>query len=297
MIKVKVPATSANLGPGFDTFGLALDLFLTVEAAEAIKTSCRFTGEGQDQLNQEEEENIIIKAIKRVFREAGETAPDLALTVNNQIPIGKGVGSSAAAIVSGVLIGNELLDKKFSHGQLINIAADMEGHADNIVPAMSGELTTVMEDDKTVYYQKIKTPADLKIIIAVPDFQLPTHKSREILPEKADIHDTTANLQRACLLLASFFNGDFSLLDIAMDDKIYQPLRKQFIPGFDEVLNQARAAGAKGAALSGAGPSVIAFALNREEAVGQAMQEAFNKNNVSCRIFYLNPNHTGAVIF
>lgn len=298
MIKVKVPATSANLGPGFDTLGLALDLYLTVEACAAEKTQCFFTGEGQLQLNQTAEDNLILKAANRVFLEAGATLPGLKLKICNQIPIGKGLGSSAAAIVAGLLIGNQLLDNRYDECQLINLGAEIEGHADNIAPAMVGGLTVVMEHNNRVYYQRIDTPADLEVVIAVPDFELPTHSTRQILPEKVELHDAVANLQRTCFLMASFINDDFSRLNMAMDDIIFQPLRKRFIPGFEAVLSQARQAGANGAALSGAGPSVIAFtSSNHQPAVGEAMREAFNKNNVFCCIFSLKANKTGAEIF
>lgn len=296
MVTVRVPATSANLGPGFDTLGMAIDLFLTVEAINAKATSCHFIGEGQSQLNISNKENFILTGLKKVFQEAQEKMPTVKMTVNNQIPIGKGLGSSAAAILAGVLIGNHLLNQKFNTDQIIKIAADLEGHADNVVPAMVGGLTTVMEYDGAVYFQKVEMPDSINVIIAVPDFELSTHKSRQVLPEKVDLHDTVANLQRACMLLASIFNGDFRHIDMAMDDKIYQPLRKQFIPGFDEVLREARAAGASGVALSGAGPSIIAFAVSGDEMIGKAMQDAFSRYDVSCQILNLKPNKGGALI-
>ena len=296
MITVKVPATSANLGPGFDTLGIALDLFLTVEAKSAPVSSCEFFGEGQAQLQRAGHNNLVSAGIDRVFRAAAQTAPPMMLTVHNQIPVGKGLGSSAAAIIAGILLGNYLLEGKFTAEQLIKMAAAMEGHADNAVPAMVGGLTTVMEYEGEIYYQKIEMPDNVKLIVAVPDFELPTYKSRQVLPAAVSLPDMVANLQRACMLLAGIFNNDFRHLSMAMDDKIYQPLRKQFIPGFDEVLSSAVKAGAAGVALSGAGPSVIAFAVSRSLEIGRAMQEAFHRNEVACRILYLAPDHTGASI-
>ncbi|HNX29286.1 MAG TPA: homoserine kinase [Syntrophomonadaceae bacterium] len=296
MITVKVPATSANLGPGFDTLGMALDLFLTVEAENAPVTSCQFFGEGHERLNTADNTNLILSGLNKVFQEARKSLPALKLTINNQIPVGKGLGSSAAAVIAGLFLGNQLLDTKFDIGQLIKFAVELEGHADNAVPAIVGGLTVVMEYEGEIYYQKINMPEKLKIIAAVPDFELPTHKSRQVLPATVNLHDSVANMQKACFLLASIFNNDFSHMFIAMDDKIYQPYRKQFIPGFDEVLKNAKKAGAIGAFLSGAGPSVIAFAEDREEMIGRSMKEIFADHDVACRILYLKPDQAGTLI-
>lgn len=296
MITVRVPATSANLGPGFDTLGLALDLFLTVEAVNAPVSSCQFYGEGQNQLNSTENRNLILFGLNQVFQEAGESAPTLKLTVNNQIPIGKGLGSSAAAVIAGLFLGNHLLNQYFELERLIKMAADQEGHADNVVPAIVGGLTTVLEYEEKIYYQQIKMPDNITIIVAVPDFELPTHKSRQVLPETLALAQSVANVQKACMLLAGIFNGDFRYMARAMDDQIYQPSRKQFIPGFDKVLSNAGKAGAIGAALSGAGPSIIAFAEGRLEMIGRSMAETFAEHNVSSQILYLKTNHTGVQI-
>ena len=215
------------------------------------------------------------------------------LEINNNIPVGKGLGSSAAAIAAGLFAANELIDNNFSAQELVNLAVKLEGHADNIIPAVYGGLTTAMIYEGQVYYQKISLPEDLQIIVVVPDFNLPTEKSRSVLPAQLSLTDTVNNLQRACFLLASIFNGDFSHVNKAMDDMIYQPLRKQFIPGFDEVLAAAKSNGALGAALSGAGPSIIAFAGGYPNHIGEAMKESFLKHEISSWIYYLHPDQKG----
>jgi homoserine kinase len=299
MFAVKVPATSANLGPGFDTMGLALELYLEVQLE--IKSSrdieLYFNGDDKEIIDNKPEDNLLIRAMNRVFQESGREMPGLRLTVENRIPFGKGLGSSAAAIVAGVHAADFLLEQRFSRKQLLKWAVEMEGHADNIVPAVAGGLTTVMLYDGQVYFQKLDFPDEIELIVAIPDFNLPTEKARSILPEKIELKKTVANLQRACFFLASIYNSDFNSINMAMDDTIYQPLRKQFIPGFEQVLHEAGNSGALGVALSGAGPSILAFTINNKEVIGEAMQRAFKANGINSRIIYLRANNSGVKIF
>lgn len=294
MINIKVPATSANLGPGFDTFGMALNLYLEVEAdLSAGASCCTFHGYGAEVINRQPDQNLILEAMKKVYYRAGINLPKVCLTVKNNIPMGKGMGSSAAAIVAGMWTANCLLGEKYSFSELLQWAVEMEGHADNVVPAATGGVTTAMMYNGQVYYQKINLPEEIKVIIVVPDFILSTEKSRSVLPESVNLQDAVSNLQRACYLLACLHNVDLKNLNIAMDDMIFQPLRKQFIPGFDQVLANARKAGAIGVALSGAGPSIIALTTGNEKEVGQAMYEALEVNGVLSQILYLKPVNTG----
>ncbi len=294
MFTVQVPATSANLGPGFDTLGLALDLFLNVKVKEARQDiTVYYTVNNRQKVSINPDNNLIVKAMQKVFEQMDIYEPSFVIRVENNIPIGRGLGSSAAAIVAGMYAANKLIGDKFSTAQLMKWAVGMEGHADNIVPAIVGGLTTAMVYENEVYYQKVDLPNNFNVIVAVPDFKLPTQKSRAVLPEKIALQDTIYNLQRACFLLASLHNADFRHLNLAMDDMIYQPLRKQFIPGFDEVFSAAYANGALGVAMSGAGPSVIAFANRDLDAIGSAMREAFLHNKLACNVYNLAPNTKG----
>lgn len=297
MFTVRVPATSANLGPGFDTLGMALDLFLDIEIELSYGMNEVFylTG-GRAQPRNIPAEELVIKAMSLIFEKVGREIPPLRVRIHNEIPIGCGLGSSAAAIVAGLSAANFMIGQKYSRHQLMRWGLQMEGHADNIVPAMVGGLTTTMVYEGQVYYQRLAIPEVIKVVAAVPDFVLSTEESRAILPENVNLKDTISNLQRACYLLASIYNGDTRNIHMAMDDMIYQPLRKKMIPGFESVFEMAADAGALGVALSGAGPTIVAFCSGNEAQIGQAMMEAFASHGVDSRVLYLNPSAEGVKI-
>ncbi len=294
MIKVRVPATSANLGPGFDTLGLALALYVQVKLEWSTDNIIEFTGEGAREIAERPEYNLAWQAVNRVLQVTGNKSA-LKMSIHNDIPVGRGLGSSAAAIVAGLVSANQLLGKPLAEEKILALAVEMEGHPDNVVPALKGGLTTAMQYNDQVYYQKVHLPAEMSVVVVVPEFELSTEIARAVLPEQIDLQVTIGNLQRACFLLASLHNGDFSNIQKAMDDQIYQPLRKQFIPGFDQVLNAAYDHGAIGAALSGAGPSIIAFCrINEQERVAQAMQTAFLDAGVVSKAWHLQIDDKGA---
>ncbi|MGE5390058.1 MAG: homoserine kinase [Deltaproteobacteria bacterium] len=297
MFTVRVPATSANLGPGFDTLGMALDLYLNIdiELSYGMNQVVYLTGVRAQPRNIPAED-LVLKAMHMIFEKVGREIPPLKVTIHNEIPIGCGLGSSAAAIVAGLSAANFMIGQKYSRNQLMNWAFQMEGHADNVVPAMVGGLTTAMVYEGKVYYQRLSLPETIKIVAVVPDFVLSTAEARAVLPEKVDLKDTIANLQRACYLLASIYNGDTRHIHMAMDDVIYQPLRKHLIPGFESVFEMAADAGALGVALSGAGPTIVAFCTGDEGQVGQVMMEAFASHGVDSRVLYLNPSAEGVKI-
>jgi homoserine kinase len=296
-IKVRVPASSANLGPGFDTLGLALNLYLdvTIEESPGLP-SVQVFGEGRDYLQENPDQNLMLKALHLFYAKLHQPLPDLNIQMDSQIPVARGLGSSAAAVVAGLCAANALSRKAATLESILDMALEMEGHADNIVPALMGGLNCVMIYQGKVYHQPVALPDELNIVLAVPDFALATEKARGVLPETVSLKDTVSNLQRACFLLAGLFNRNTLHMEKAMDDMIYQPLRKQLIPGFDRVMQGARQAGALGAALSGAGPSVLAFCRQKGELVGRAMQDGFSSAGVKSRIFHLRPDYAGVQV-
>lgn len=296
-IKVRVPASSANLGPGFDTLGLALNLYLDISIEESAGLpSVQVFGEGRDYLQDNPNQNLMLKALRLFYERIHQSVPELKIAIDSQIPVARGLGSSAAAVVAGLCAANAWSRQEAKLEQLLEMALEMEGHADNVVPALMGGLNCVMIYQGKVYHQPVGLPNDLNIVLAVPEFTLATEKARGVLPETVSLKDTISNLQRACFLLASLFNRNTLHMEKAMDDMIYQPLRKQLVPGFDRVLQGARQAGAIGAALSGAGPSVLAFCRQEGELVGRAMQDGFSSAGVKSRIFHLRPDYEGVQV-
>ncbi|MEA1961930.1 MAG: homoserine kinase [Bacillota bacterium] len=296
MITIKVPATTANLGPGFDTLGMALSLFLEVNMAFSSENSIECYGVDADELNKELEKNLIMQAAKMVLEKAGRSDQCLHIQINNEIPLGKGLGSSAAAIVAGMFGANELLGKPYPRDRVLAWAVEMEGHADNIVPAVMGGLTTALLSDHKVQCYKITPPVQLKMVLAVPDFELPTPQSRSVLPAQVTFGEAVQMMQKSCFLLASLSNGDFENIQGAMNDELIQPKRKMFIPAFDQVVNSALEAGARGVALSGAGPSIIAMTVDHEEEIGAAMKNAFLESSVPSKVYVLHPCTEGMTL-
>jgi len=186
-----------------------------------------------------------------------------------------------------------LLGHKFSEAELINWAVEMEGHPDNIVPAVLGGCAVAMVERGEVKYQRISFLPDLVFTVAVPDFMLPTEKSRRVLPEKVNLEDMTDNLQRACFLVAALANSDYENLGMAMEDKIFKAVRKQFIPGLDAVISSAVEAGAINAVISGAGPSVVALSKGNEKNIGKCMQDAFKRYKIPSRVYHLKVDDSG----
>lgn len=295
MITVKVPATTANLGPGFDTLGMALSIFLEVKMAYSKQGNIlHIDGIDADKLSSKPEQNLIIQAADYVFVKAGQIRPEIAVSVHNTIPIGKGLGSSASAIAAGMLGANALLGSPFSLEDLISWAVQMEGHADNIVPAFVGGLTVSLVDGQKVLYEKLPVPHSLQLVVLVPEFTLETSTSRSVLPQQIRLEEAVASMQRTCLLVAGLARGRVDHLRWAMDDLLIEPVRKQFIPHFDQVVQAARAAGAVGVAMSGAGPSIMAFTEDKQEQIGCAMLEAFQ---ASAHILYPEACDTGAQVY
>lgn len=284
-----MPATAANLGPGFDTLGMALSLYNYVEVQETTVPGIQveICGEGKGSLP-EDASNTVIQAAKVVFERAGYYPPGLRVILENHIPIARGLGSSAAAYVGGLLGANVLCGQILAQEELMQLAVEMEGHPDNAVPAIVGGVVAAGIIGGRVCWQKIVPPPGLEVIIALPSFELPTQQACAALPLMVPRLDAVYSLQRACLLALSLARGEWEALGALMDDRLHQPYRAALIPGFYEVLDAARQAGALGAALSGAGPAVLALVYKadheRKREIGKAMQKAFARYKVESEI-------------
>jgi homoserine kinase len=294
-ILVKVPATSANLGPGFDSLGLALDLWNETTITLAIEFSMRVKGEGADKLSTDKN-NLIFCAAQKLAELAGCSLPAFHADCANQIPLSSGLGSSAAATLTGLLAANTLLGNPFLREEILGLATEMEGHPDNVAPALTGGLVVSTLAEGKVLAHKITIRTDIHTTVALPDFHLPTQEARAALPEKVLMKDAVHNISRAVLVAEAFRSGDLDLLGKAMTDTLHQPYRLKLIPGAQSAMDAAKEAGASAVALSGAGPSLIAFASKAEAGIGESMKRAFEEAGLEARIFNLGVSGRGAEI-
>ncbi|MEA1939180.1 MAG: homoserine kinase, partial [Candidatus Caldatribacteriota bacterium] len=297
MIKIRVPATTANLGPGFDCFGMALKLYLFLEIEEIEQgLIIQSQGEGSTQF-EKDENNLIWKAFKSVLKRYNREKyiKGLRIKTLNQIPVTRGLGSSASAIIGGIFAASTLYDLKLSSREMLEIALSLEGHVDNIVPALLGGFTLAYSTEKEqVKWVKIKIPDDLKIVVAIPDFFLSTKKMRSVLPDKMSLSNTIFNLSRSALLVKALQNSEWTLLAEAMEDKIHQPFRISYIPGIEEMFSQIKNTGYAGIALSGSGPTVVSLTKRgHEKIISQIMEDVFQRAGINCRTLALEVDSEG----
>ena len=299
-ITIKVPATSANLGPGFDALGLALDLWNEAEfiPTNDQKISLTIEGEGSDRLPTDQN-NAVVEAALQVYELAGKTCNGLKIHCINRVPMGSGLGSSSAALLTGMLGANVLLGEPFSREEILKLAIETEGHPDNVAPAMLGGLVASIIHDSHVVSLRLtltdqRTPIHLTVVL--PDFDFPTKQARAILPKQIDRRDAIYNISRAVIVTEAFRLGDLDMLKEAMDDKLHQPYRIPLIPGAQAAMEAMKQAGAAAVALSGAGPSLIAFSTQHESAIGKAGQQAFSEAGLDARIFKLKISKKGAQV-
>lgn len=298
MVRVIVPATTANLGPGFDTMGLALDMYTEV-IMEAVGEGIRITseGEGSEELSSSED-NLIYKCAKKLFDSVEYEPKGLSLRIINGIPLSRGLGSSASAIIAGLLAAREISAANISDYELLKMATEVEGHPDNVAPALFGGFVLSRMEGKEIIYRKIDVDDKLLAVVAIPEFELPTEKSRAILPRTVSREDAIFNIGNASLLVYSLLMKDYSLLRKAMNDRLHEPYRIPLVPGLEEVKRRALGAGAFSAALSGAGPTVIAFAdEHSSESVRTAMEEGFRSAGIDSDVRILNLQNKGAIVY
>mgnify|MGYP001329748617 CR=1 FL=1 len=307
-VTVSVPATSANLGPGFDCLGLALELRneVTVEAGEGTLAydspqTTRYTVEvsGVDAGKVPADgRNLLLQAADALFRRVGRRPAAAAVRMVNRVPVGSGLGSSSAAIVAGLLAANEVAAAGMTQGELLRLAVEMEGHPDNVAPAMLGGLVLGVLPDAAhgpaeLILRRL-APPPLAVVIVLPDFPLLTADARAVLPPTVSRADAIFNASRVALLLHALTSGEPDCLRVAMADRLHQPYRLPLIPGATVAYDAAYEAGALGVALSGAGPSLLAFVEDDGAAVGQAMADAFAAAGLASRTWQLRPAAAGA---
>jgi homoserine kinase len=276
--RISVPATSANLGPGFDTIGVALER--RIYADVDVRTSGEVDFEFAETAYKPTHDGLRNEITRGMTRVLGRTLPSLRLRVENHVPLGKGLGGSAAGAVLGVAIGAELAAKRPDEATLTQFITEIEGHPDNGIPAfLGGIVIAAQHSDGPPTYVRFDPPPGLYANVVVPDFDMPTAEARAVLPTSYSRRDAVYNIQRAALLAAALASGRFELLRSGMQDRIHQPYRASFVPGLEEMI-ALQMPGLFGVALSGAGPSVIAFVDRLDHPAGSAMQEIFRHHRI-----------------
>ena len=294
IVKVRVPATTANLGAGFDTFGLALTLYNEFEVEEADGVFIESYPENKFLKNPEN--NLFIKVVKYLCEAEGKKFHGAKLKQTVNIPVARGLGSSATAIVAGILTGFAVHKKPLTDEEFFKVAYLFEPHPDNLLPAWKGGFITALKTEDKTYYSKIDFPQELKAVVVIPDFELSTELARSVLPKEIPLKDAVFNIQRASLFIRALQEKRFDLLKVAMEDRLHQPYRKSLIPNFDKVIQYAYDSGAVGASLSGAGSTMLALALDDFDKIGQAMVSAFSEAGINAKYLVLDVDTEGAKV-
>ena len=300
--RVRVPGTSANCGPGFDCLGLATTIYnyLDLTLLRSNKIVVESAGEGSDNIPRGRK-NLAWQAVRRLLQEVGRTDEfkGAIIRTKNNVPISRGLGSSSTASVAGLTAANEILGSPLDKNGLLKLATEIEGHPDNVAPAIFGGFTVSVMDKGEVQTFSFLPRIKLKLIVAVPDFELSTRLARKVLPKNISRADAIFNISRASMLIAALVEGREDLLPLAFDDAIHQPYRKKLVPGMSEVFEAAKSAGALGAAISGAGSCLIAFTSAKsqlENKIASAMVEEFKNHDVKAKALILNVDKHGAQI-
>ncbi|MCS6772935.1 MAG: homoserine kinase [Anaerolineae bacterium] len=301
LLTVRVPATSANLGPGFDCMGLALNLWNTFELYEGDGRGFTVVshGEGADILPTDAGHLVARTMADELAMHLPIKPRDLSyhIVCHNQVPCGSGLGSSSTAVLAGLAFAQAILDpdgylSPAAQARILMRAFEIEGHGDNVAPALLGGLVLVVGRDNEVLARQVPLPP-FKVVVCVPDFYFMTSHARAVLPSHYARADAVFNIGRAMLVVEALRNGDFGLLSRALEDRIHEPYRLPAIPGALEAKRQALAAGAAAVGLSGAGPGLIAFAEHDHEAIGEVMQVAFGGAGLRARYWVLEVSETG----
>lgn len=300
-VKVEVPGTTANCGSGFDAVGMACTIYNDFELTltDRLGFSLKVTGEGAGAIP-ENDRNIALQAVKMVFEKTGQMYQGIEIKMHNRIPLARGLGSSAAAIVAGLVAANEITGNTLTKQELFDMATEIEGHPDNVAPAIFGGITvsTVSEENqaKKAHCLRFMPNKPLNLIVAVPDFKLSTKAARQVLPEAVPVKDAVFNIARAAMLIGALSQGEFEHLGYALQDKLHQPYREKLIPGMQDVFTAANKNGAFGSVISGAGPCLIAFACGNTTKIGDAMVAAFAKHSIKASFYDLLIDPTGAKV-
>lgn len=290
MIKIQVPATSANLGSGFDTLGIALSVYNTFYFEE-IESGLEIIGSLDNEKNTD---NLVYQSMQQTFKKCNYKPKGIRITIESSIPISRGLGSSSACIVGGIMGANSLMESLLSKQEMVDVATEIEGHPDNVAPALLGGCVCVLQDNNQLYYNSISVADDLRFVALIPDLTLSTKASREVLPQTLSFNDAISSISRVALLVSALSNKNYALLKPALKDTIHQPYRSSLIKDFDLIINQAYQYNALGAYLSGAGSTIMAITSKDNRQFKKSMAHYLKDSAYSWRVVDLSVDQSGA---
>ena len=294
MIKVTVPATTANLGPGYDCLGMAIARYSVFECEKYNEKLVFVDGLESNKITTDE--NLVTYSMNHLFEYIGRYPNGYKLYIHNNIPLARGMGSSASAIVGGLICANYLMDFPLNQDEILKLATEIEGHPDNVAPSILGNLVlSTVNDSGDIIYQMIETFQDLSLVLFVPDYEVSTSDSRKVVPKTVSIKDTVKTSSRLSMMLMGFMSGNLDLISSSMDDCLHEPYRKHLIKGFDEFRKAALSAGAFSYCLSGAGPTVISYCKkDQSNKVQIALELEAKRLGISGQSLILDPCRIGA---
>ena len=299
LVRVKAPATTANMGPGYDCLGLALDIWNTLEVETIVggEPLVEISGEGAGEL-ETGRENLVYRSMEFLFHEADQDMPVVRIRCENDIPLARGMGSSSAAIAGGLVAANAICSQDFSANELLEMAATIEGHPDNVAAAVMGGMQLVIVDQtdegRRLYTVPVNVPPEMHAVVFIPNVRIATEDARAVLPEKVSVADAVHNMGRVGLLVASMATNHLEYLAIATQDRLHQPYRQPLFPAMKVIFKAAMDAGALGVFLSGSGSTVLALTQGREMTVAYEMAEAARQACVEGNVRVTQPTVRGA---
>ena len=294
-IEVRAPATTANMGPGFDSMGMALELFNIISIERSDSFSISITGNGAKELSTGPD-NMVYRGVAAIYNYLGTEPPALSVKCHNEIPLRRGLGSSAAAISGGMVAANLLTGGSIPLEELLRLADAIEGHPDNVAPALFGGCQIVIREGERLV--SVRCPVDEKfsVILLVPDVEIPTDEARAVMPKSIPMQDAVHNIGRAALLALSLGRGDVGFLALATQDVLHQPYRAPLFPPMTHIFSAALEAGACGVFLSGSGSSILALAESGERAVADAMLHEAGRHGVNATTHVTRPSAAGVSV-
>lgn len=292
-MKILVPATTANLGSGFDILGASLNLYNILTFEETDETSIKIINNLNDELKLEAKNNLIYRSIDYFFKTIDKKTPEVKIEIEINIPFSRGLGSSSSAIVGGLFIANKLSGANLSKSDLVTMATAIEGHPDNVSPCILGGMVLSLTQDKKVFTQNIPLKNELSFVVAIPNFKLSTEDARKVIPKQIDFSDAVFNSGRLAFLIQALNSNNFDFLNIAMQDKLHEQYRAKLIKGFYAVKVSAIKAGALASVLSGAGPTILALCSTNQKEIGTAMVKAWLDLGVTSEYKILEIDYLG----